>query len=114
MSFQESIRVCLSKYADFNGTASRAEYWWFALFLLLGGAVTSAFDERYTTVFLLLMLLPLLAVGARRLHETGRSGWLQLFGLVPVGGVVIIAVFMTQEARAADVPPAPVAGEPAA
>ena len=98
MSFQESIRVCLSKYADFNGTASRAEYWWFVLFLLLGGAVTSVFDERYATVFFLLMLLPLLAVGARRLHETRRSGWLQLFGLIPVAGVIILAVFMAQEA----------------
>ncbi|HKQ97627.1 MAG TPA: DUF805 domain-containing protein, partial [Candidatus Polarisedimenticolia bacterium] len=41
MTFQESIRVCMTKYADFNGTASRPEYWWFFLFLVLAGAVCS-------------------------------------------------------------------------
>ena len=113
MSFQESIRVCLSKYADFNGTASRAEYWWFVLFLLLGGAVTSVFDERYVTVFFLLMLLPTIAVGARRLHETGRTGWLQLFGLIPVAGVIILAVFMAQQAPAEQMIPVAAGDGPA-
>ena len=41
MTFYESIRVCLRKYAEFNGRASRPEFWWFTLFVTLVAAVTS-------------------------------------------------------------------------
>lgn len=102
MTFQESIRVSLGKYADFSGTAGRAEYWWFVLFLLLGGAVASVLRAEYATIFFLLTLLPLLASGARRLHHTGRSGWLQLIGLVPVAGIFILAFFLAQRGTDAD------------
>ena len=96
MTFQESIRVCFTKYADFDGTASKSEYWWFVLFLALGGAIASVLAPTYGTIFFLATLLPLLAAGARRLHETGRSGWWQLFGFVPVGGIVVLVVLLTQ------------------
>src|SRR5262249_30241912 len=85
MTFQESIRVCLTKYADFSGTASRA--------------AASAAAQNYGTIFFLATLLPLLAAGARRLHDTGRSGWLQLMGLIPVAGNIILIVFLAQEPR---------------
>ena len=97
MTFQESIRVCFTKYADFNGTASRSEYWWFVLFLVLGGAAASALAQNYSTIFFIATLLPLLAAGTRRLRDTGRSGWWQLFVLVPVAGIVVLVVFLTQE-----------------
>lgn len=96
MSFQESVKRCLTRYAEFGGTASRSEYWWFVLFVILAGAAASALDERYGTVVLIATLLPLLAAGARRLHDTGRSGWLQLFGLVPVAGIVVLAWYCAQ------------------
>lgn len=99
MTFQESIRVCFTKYADFNGTASRSEYWWFVLFLVLGGAVASVLAHSYSTIFFLVTLLPLLAAGARRLHDAGRSGWFQLFGLVPVAGIIVLSVFLAQEGK---------------
>src|SRR5262249_31569125 len=99
MTFQESIRICFMKYADFNGTASRSEYWWFVLFLALGGAATSAIADTWGTVFCIATILPLLAVGARRLHDTGRSGWLQLIGLIPVGGIIVLIIFFVQEGK---------------
>lgn len=105
MTFQESIRVCVRKYADFNGTASRSEYWWFFLFVMLGQAVASVLMFRAApdvpTLFSLLTILPLLAAGSRRLHETGRSGWWQLLGLIPLAGFIILAVFLAQPGRAA-------------
>jgi uncharacterized membrane protein YhaH (DUF805 family) len=98
MTFQESIRVCLTKYAEFRGTASRGEYWWFVLFLALGGSIAAVLDDRLATIFYLVTLLPLLAAGTRRLRETGRSGWLQLIAFVPVAGVIVLAILLSQPA----------------
>ena len=58
MTFQESVRVCLSKYADFSGRASRSEYWWFFLFIVLVGVATSLVSDLVSTIFLLGTLLP--------------------------------------------------------
>jgi DNA-binding CsgD family transcriptional regulator len=92
MTFQDSIRTCLTNYATFEGRASRPEFWWFFLFINLVTAALVTVNEMLGTVFLIAMALPLLAVGARRLRDTGRSGWWQLFWLVPVGGIVVLAV----------------------
>lgn len=99
MTFQESIRACFTKYADFSGTASRSEYWWFVLFLALAGAAASVVAHSYATIFFIATLLPLLAAGARRLHDAGRSGWLQLIGLVPMAGILVLAFFLAQEGK---------------
>ena len=92
MTFQESIRVCLAKYADFNGQATRAEFWWFALFVTLVVGALVYVSEAVASIFLIAVLLPLLAVGARRLHDIGRSGWWLLFALAPVAGIVVLLV----------------------
>lgn len=91
MTFQESIRVCLTKYADFNGQATRPEFWWFALFVTLVAGAFGYIHEAAASIFMIAVLLPFLAVGARRLHDTGRSAWWLLFILVPVGGLVALA-----------------------
>lgn len=83
MGFGEAIKVCFNKYADFSGRASRAEFWWFYLFTFLVSLFTCG-------VACLVFLIPQYAVGARRLHDTGRSGWLQLLGLVPFVGLILI------------------------
>lgn len=91
MTFQESLRVCFVKFADFTGRASRPEFWWFALFVLL---LTSAFtyiSETAGSIFLIAILLPFLAVGARRLRDANYSAWWLLALLIPVGGIVILA-----------------------
>lgn len=92
LTFQEAIIVCLTKFAEFDGRASRSEFWWFFLFVVLVSSALVYLSEALGSVFLIAMLLPLLAVGARRLRDTGYSGWWLLFLLVPVGGLVTLAI----------------------
>jgi len=90
ITFFESIRICLAKYAEFNGRASRPEFWWFMLFVVLVASALAYVNETLSTIFLIAILLPLLAVGARRLRDSGKSAWWQLFLLVPVGGIITL------------------------
>jgi len=99
MTFAESIRTCLTKYADFNGTASRSEFWWFILFLVIVTVVLNAVSPVVGGIFGLAMLLPQLAAGARRLHDTGKSGWLQLLLLIPVIGAIVLIVLWAQPGK---------------
>ena len=99
MTFFESIQTCFRKYATFEGTASRSEYWWFFLFLCLAAFVCGVFSEKLQMAFNLLTLLPSLAAGARRLHDTDRSGWWQLLFFVPLVGWIVLIVFWVQESR---------------
>jgi uncharacterized membrane protein YhaH (DUF805 family) len=102
MTFQEAIKTCLSKYAEFSGRASKSEYWWFMLFLFLGSAATGIISPKLGGLFTVATLVPWLAVAARRLHDTGRSGWWQLVGLVPLVGWIILLVFLLQDSKAQD------------
>ncbi len=127
MSFGEAVRACRDKYADFNGRATRSEFWWFYLFTMIVLFVTylipfvflmiaSAFsDNAVGTIFAILAMIgwllvfvvavglyiPLLAVGSRRLHDRGQSGWLQLLLLVPCANFVLL-VFWALEGTAGD------------
>lgn len=93
MTFFESIRVCLRKYAEFNGRASRSEFWWFALFITLVSAALVYVNENVYYIFQIAVLLPILAAGSRRLHDIGKSGWWQLFLLVPIAGIVVLGIW---------------------
>lgn len=118
MDFVTAVKTCLAqKYADFNGRATRSEFWWFVLFsvvvqiiarmllgISLGGLVALA------------LLVPSLAVGSRRLHDIGKSGWLQLLALIPVIGWLVLLYWEVQPSQAeanqygdaaANVPPPP-------
>jgi uncharacterized membrane protein YhaH (DUF805 family) len=99
MTFGKSITTCFSKYADFNGRASRSEFWWWALFVFLVSVAASFFSQMLSGIFSLATLLPYLAVGARRLHDTNRSGWFQLLSLIPLIGWIILLVFFIQEGK---------------
>lgn len=99
LTFIDAIRICLlTKYADFTGRAGRPEFWWFALFFLLVVSALTALHEALGTVATIALLLPLLAAGTRRLRDTGRSGWWQLFLLAPVGGLVVLITLWAQPA----------------
>lgn len=105
MNFQQAIQTCFSKYVDFSGRASRPEYWWFFLFVVLGSAILWRFSYGLYVLFGLGTLLPSLAAASRRLHDTGRSGWWQLVGLIPVIGFIVLIVFLAQESSNAEAQP---------
>jgi uncharacterized membrane protein YhaH (DUF805 family) len=109
MSFQDAVKVCLNKYVDFSGRARRSEYWWFFLFQVLVSIVASIIDAILGTrsgnfgvvegLASLALLLPGLAVGARRLHDTTKSGWWLLIGLVPCVGIIVLIIFFVQDSH---------------
>lgn len=99
MTFQDSIKVCFTKYVEFSGTASRSEYWWFMLFLFIVGLVLSAIGPVVSGLFTLGTLVPSISAATRRLHDTQRSGWWQLLVLVPVLGWIVLVVFLAQEGK---------------
>ncbi len=93
MSFATAVRTCLKKYATFTGVATRPEYWWFVLFEFVGSlifAITGVVALR--VVWALALLLPGLAVAVRRLHDTGRSAWWILTGLIWPWLVVLLCL----------------------
>ena len=105
--------TALKKYAVFNGRAQRSEYWFFVLFytliaivLAIADGVTGTFS-RFTGfgllsgIFSLAMLIPSLAVSVRRLHDTDRSGWWLLIGLVPFIGMIVLIVFFVFDSQPA-------------
>ncbi|MCC7118337.1 MAG: DUF805 domain-containing protein [Anaerolineales bacterium] len=91
-TFFGAIRMCFAKYADFNGQAAQAEFWWFALFVTLVTAALGYLSQELASVFTVAVLLPFLAAGARRLRDIGKSAWWLLMILVPVGGLVTLAI----------------------
>ena len=106
MDFGKSIKTCFNKYAVFSGRASRSEFWWFELFLLIGAIVTVVIDvmmlgytaEDYgpiNVIFSVVTFLPAIAVGARRLHDINRSGWWQLIALTVIGIILLIIWYAT-------------------
>jgi uncharacterized membrane protein YhaH (DUF805 family) len=82
MNFFEAIGSCLGKYATFEGRASRAEFWWFALFMLIVEVATALVSQKVGIVAQLVLLLPNLAVSVRRIHDTDHSGWFVLLPFV--------------------------------
>ncbi len=96
----------LKKYAVFDGRARRSEYWYFFLFNFIAGFVLGLVDIGLAAVlgmgFLsglygLAVLIPGIAVSVRRLHDTNRSGWWLLIGLIPVIGALVLLFFMVQD-----------------
>jgi uncharacterized membrane protein YhaH (DUF805 family) len=97
----------LKRYAEFTGRSRRKEYWMFTLLAIGIYIVASILDRiagmngmiagRYgpiTTLVALGLLIPSIAVSIRRLHDSDRSGWWLLLGLVPMVGEIIVLVFM--------------------
>lgn len=90
MDFAQAIKSCLSQYAGFTGRAPRSEFWWFFLFQVIVVVVASFVNQLIGNIASLALLLPALAVGARRLHDIGRSGWWQLLSFTGIGFLVLI------------------------
>lgn len=104
----------LKKYAVFSGRARRKEYWFFVLFNLIISLVLTFIDSALGTlneetgygllsgVYSLAVLIPSLAVAVRRLHDTGRTGWWLLIGLIPLIGLIVLLIFFVQDSKPGD------------
>ena len=99
----------LKKYAVFQGRARRAEFWYFVLFNFIISFVLAFIEGLLaensgvlTGLYSLAILIPNLAVSARRLHDTGRSGWWLLIGLIPLIGAIVLIVFWCQDSQPGD------------
>lgn len=92
------IKDCFGQFADFSGTASRYQYWWFVVFVLLISALAEIISPVLRQFVTVLILLPFLAVGTRRLNDAGQNIWWQLMYLVPFG-VVVVWYFMALPAK---------------
>jgi uncharacterized membrane protein YhaH (DUF805 family) len=95
--------VVLQRYAKFDGRASRAEYWWFFLanlIIAIGIYILVAIASIFYILligFWLALIVPSIAVAVRRLHDTNKSGWMILIGLIPfVGGIILLIFLATQ------------------
>ena len=106
MNIQTAVKTCFSKYATFSGRASRSEYWFFYLFTIIASIVTWIIDTMLlgysaedtgaiSLIFQIIIILPSIAVGARRLHDIGKSGWWQLLILTIIGIILLIVWFAT-------------------
>lgn len=98
MTFTEAVTSVFQKYATFSGRATRSEYWWFMLFVILVNIVLSIVAEAIHTPILpgiasLALLLPNLALTARRLHDIDRAGWWMLIIFVPLLGWILMLVW---------------------
>lgn len=101
----------LKKYAVFGGRARRKEYWYFILFNIIISIVLAIIDSATGNfspetgmgllggIYTLAVLIPGIAVGVRRLHDTDRSGWWLLLLLIPLLGAIVLLVFMVQDSK---------------
>lgn len=92
LSFGQAIIKVFSHYADFSGRSRRSEYWWFCLL----NAVLSCIPYL-GLIWMLVAIIPGLAVCVRRLHDTGRSGWFYLISLIPIVGAIMLIVWFCQD-----------------
>ena len=105
MGFGQAIAAGFGNYFNFSGRASRSEYWYLMLFLLIIGFVTAILDiilfaaeniGPLNILFSLATIVPSLSVSVRRLHDIGRSGWWLLLALIPIVGWIIMIYWACQ------------------
>jgi uncharacterized membrane protein YhaH (DUF805 family) len=114
MNMTTAIKTVLGKYATFTGRAPRSEYWWWLLTMIILFSILGVIDglviapmlgiepsdptagQPLSLIVSLGLLLPNIAVSVRRLHDTDRSGWWLLLGLIPLIGSLVLLVFYLQ------------------
>lgn len=105
----EWMTLPLKRYAEFTGRSRRKEYWMFFLGVIIVTIILSILEGitglsgmigpygPLTTIFLLGIIVPSIAVQVRRFHDQDKSGWFVLLGLIPFVGGIIVLVFMCLE-----------------
>jgi uncharacterized membrane protein YhaH (DUF805 family) len=108
MSFGEAVRASLTQYATFSGRARRAEYWWFSVLFVGAAAVmiglSTGADAPLLSLVVVTLIVPMMSVSIRRLHDTGRSGLAMLIALIPVVGPATAEQVPTRTRSAPDRP----------
>jgi uncharacterized membrane protein YhaH (DUF805 family) len=102
VDFQGAIRQQFANVLNFNGRASRSAYWWYALALLIvdvvlqiiSGVAGSSALTLLISLILIVVGLSGLSVGVRRMHDSDKSGWMLLIGIIPIIGTIIVIVFL--------------------
>ena len=95
-------------YFTFTGRARRKAYWMFVLFNIIAAVIANIIDSVIGTggliggIYSLAVLLPGIALGVRRLHDIGKSGWWMLIGLVPLIGLIVLLVFACTDSQPGD------------
>ncbi|PDH24380.1 MAG: hypothetical protein CND84_04305 [Marine Group II euryarchaeote MED-G35] len=121
MGFVDALTtVFRNKYATFSGRASRSEYWWgylgyvviatvLQIVGLVGAAALLNVNESLAGLVILIpylailgMIIPTIAVSVRRLHDTGKSGWMLLIIFIPCIGIILWIVWMVEDGQAHD------------
>ena len=115
---QYFIDTLKNRYADFNGRATRTQYWYFVLFYILLSIVFMLIDTYVINptmlgmneleaarggflqmFFALALIIPSIAIGVRRLHDIGKNGWWMLISLVPIIGLLVLLYFFVQKSK---------------
>ncbi|MDO4805151.1 MAG: DUF805 domain-containing protein [Lachnospiraceae bacterium] len=104
MGLMDAIQSGFSNYANFNGRARRSEFWYWLLFTFLLSFVTTLIGNALKMQILpsiagLAVMVPSIAVGVRRLHDIGKSGWFYLIYLIPIVGVILMIVWGTTDSQ---------------
>ena len=97
MQFQEAIKTCFTKYADFKGRASRSEFWWFILFYAIVNLIAGSLSQTAQNIVLIALVVPYLAVCVRRLHDIGKKWYWILLGIIPILGQLALIYFYVQK-----------------
>lgn len=132
MNFMQSISTCFGKYATFKGRASRSEFWWFMLFIMVMNVILGQVDsmifepnvmstgnmmaadgsfqsfsfawqpQPIAGIFILATILPNIAVSVRRLHDLGKSGWWWWIIFIPLIGFILLLVWYASKGTDGD------------
>lgn len=119
MDFGTALKAFWSNYSNFKGRSRRSEYWFIQLFLVITNVVVAVVDlalmnwdvDRFIAnggggivglIWILATIVPAIAVLIRRLHDTNRSGWWVLIGLIPLVGAIVLLVFTVEDSNKGD------------
>jgi uncharacterized membrane protein YhaH (DUF805 family) len=94
VNFIDAIKLGFKNWLNFSGRATRAEYWWFYLFVLIVGIVTINIEPIIGSIFYLIILVPHLSLSFRRLHDINKTAWWLLIGLIPLVGALVLIYFL--------------------
>ena len=86
-------------FSDFTGLSKRVEFWWFIVVNAICYSILSMVWSQLATIYSILSIVPVVAVGIRRLRDTGRSGWWYLINLIPFLGTIVFLVFCAQPSK---------------